>query len=191
MTTLNAKTREAWTVARMTEAIVATIARADAQQLHDGMAWYPEAMALCQRIADRTGHEPEQVAGMLAALSPRVQWSVNVSMTWAMAETGTCPGLTRSRESAQRIATGDSWQDVLRGPKVRAFAVAVMSGGRAGRAVVDAWAVRAATDGLYDAVAPCRYDDVAEAYRLAAERLGMTVHGTQAVAWVVTRGGAK
>lgn len=190
MPKLDATTRETWTVARMAEAIVATIARATADQLRDGMAWYPEAQALTRRMADATGHDAETCAGVISALSPRTQWTVNVDRAWTMLQTGTCPGLSRSRDAASAIVSGASWQDIIRGPKTRAFTVAIISGGSAGRAVVDAWAARAATDGIYDAVAPCRYDDVAEAYALAAARTGMTVHAAQAVAWVVTRGGA-
>jgi hypothetical protein len=175
----------------MARNIIEVVESATPDQTNDGVRWYAEANSVALSLSKRHGITLEQAAGILAALSPRVQWGRNVRQAWTLCETGTCGTLARSRDNALRILNGAPPMDVLGGPKTRAFSVAIESGGWHGVAVVDVWAVRAATRSKYDEVSRGRYVDVAQAYAVAARRLGRTVHETQAIAWVVARGRAE
>lgn len=193
--------KSGYTVETMAQNIIAVVNLANADQYSDGLRWYSEARSVAESLlgmmnsgigtASPHWRGLDAAAGVIAALSPRTRWQANVDRAFALVSTGSCAGLPRSRDHALAIAHGAAPMDVLRGPKTRAFALAIESGGASGIAVVDTWAVRAATRGRFDDVSRARYADVAEAYAVAARRLGLAVHATQAIAWVVTRGGAE
>lgn len=147
-----------------------------------------------------------QVAGVIAALSPRCQWSTNVAWAAAVvhaARTGApCPRVhTKTmRRQAWAIANGAHPLAVLHGPKVRAFWANIT--GDTDAVTVDVWAVRAARgdrptvrdergilryadDGRVSAREYAAYADV---YRRAARRLGVTPRECQAAVWVAVRG---
>jgi hypothetical protein len=188
--TMKLTTRDGYTVETMARNITAVLERATPEQHSDGLRWYSEAQSVARNLAEEASVTVECAAGILAALSPRVRWSRNVELAFEVADKGTCPGLTRSTRNAVAILHGAMPMDVLGGPKTRAFAIAIQTGGQAGVAVVDVWATRAATRGKFEEVSKARYADVAQAYAVAARRAGLTVHEAQAIAWVVTRGAA-
>lgn len=192
MPTLNAKTRETMTHEAMVDNILRRYDAATPAQRRDGAAWYGRAEAIVRATAATSGLPREAVAGIIAALSPRMRWGANVRAAIAVAHGQPVRCLSRSREAAEAIRAAGDWRGILRGPKTRAFAAAVESGGIsiAYGAVCDAWAVRAATDGAFDSVAKCRYDDVAAAYMSAARMRGVNVHALQAIVWTVERGSA-
>lgn len=169
-------------------------------QVAAGIGWYEHALEVCVMIAtiNAPGMIPvavDAVAGTFAAYSPRCQVSTNIAWCAATihaARTGqACPEVhTRTmRRQAWAIAQGASWQDVLRGPKVRAFAANIL--GDTDQVTVDVWAVRAA---LGPAACPAgritarQYAAIAEVYQRAARRLGMSPRDTQAAAWMAVRG---
>lgn len=156
-----------------------------------GLGWYAEAYRVAAQIWPE---RPDLAAGVIAALSPRCQWSTN--QVWAAAvvhaaRTGqACPAVhtTAMRAHAWRIANGEAPLDVLNGPKVRAFWANIM--GDTNAVTVDVWAVFVAT-GSKDAAqisTPARYAAVAAAYRRAAAILGVTPREVQAATWVAARG---
>lgn len=200
MATLNGQTRDSVTVHDMTAHILAVYDGSDSRSRRNGATWYGDAQHVAHVLAatatarSHTGHRyvvtVDVAAGIIAALSPRMRWGANVTAAHAIANGRPVVGLSRSIAAATAILEGTDWRAVLRGPKTRAFAAAVASGGLDTRygAVCDAWAVRAATAGAYDSVAKCRYDDVARAYADAAAMRGINVHALQAIVWTVVRG---
>lgn len=98
---------------------------------------------------------------------------------------------------AQRIRDGESPDDVLGGPKVRAFYANISrpTGKRSvGPATVDSHAVAAALGRVFHKpAAPPRidrlrpYHHVAAAYRLAARETPFLPHELQAIVWVTWR----
>jgi len=186
-------TKSGYTVETMARNIIAVLESATDEQRSDGLRWYSEANHVAADLSLYASGPILRIAtaaGIIAALSPRTRWSDNVERAFELVRTGDCSGLTRSRDHALAILRGAEPLDVLRGPKTRAFAIAIETLGREGVAVIDTWAVRAATRGRFDEVSRSRYVDVAQAYAIAARRNGITVHQAQAIAWVVTRGAA-
>lgn len=184
-----------------------------------GLGWYGTAWSAAWTIAEAaTGRArwarmsdaarreaAVTVAGVLAALSPRCQWSTNVA--WAAALVGAAwsggevPRVhTKTmRRQAWRIALGEHPLAVLRGPKVRAFWANIT--GDVDAVTVDVWAVRAARGAVpsvgargrlvWDddgAVSAREYAAYADVYRRAARRLGVTPRECQAAVWVHIRG---
>lgn len=181
--------KSGYTVETMARNIIAVVESATNEQRSDGLRWYSEARGVAVNLETLGNLSMEQAAGILAALSPRVRWKRNIELAFELVENGDCSGVfERSKRQALAILHGARPMDILRGPKTRAFALAIQSDGYGGIAVIDVWALRAATRGKFDSVSNARYVDVATAYAVAARRLGYTVHECQAIAWVVQRG---
>ena len=155
--------------------------------------WYADAYCFCDDIAADLRLPVELVVGFVAAMSPRNSWASQLKHTREQVECALMgepipyAGTNANKQKGARIINGENPSDVLGGQKVRAFYTAVLSGGTRGTAVIDvhAWA---ALSGSFDGVlgAPA-YRAAAEAFEIAAERLGVTVHQAQALAWVEHR----
>lgn len=160
-----------------------------------GRGWYPQAAREAKRIATMCppGIGPISGAGIIAALSPRAQWSVN--LRWAEelaldATTGaTSPprvGLPDARAKAWRIATGGGATTVLRGDKVRSFWRNLC--GSADDVTLDVWALRAIGLDYKVLGRKGEYDRIASLYRGAAQRVGERACDFQAIIWLAIRG---
>ena len=58
--------------------IVAKFTLATSQEVQLGCDWYPSALAIAGRIADKYGVPTETAAGVIAALSPNNRWERNI-----------------------------------------------------------------------------------------------------------------
>lgn len=162
-----------------------------------GLAWYGRAADAAADLAARHGLPPDQAAGIIAALSPRVRWQANLRAADAVAAAATrgdsqpprVSALPGSVLKAWRIARGNPAGSVLAGPKVRAFWRNITGDRRA--VTVDVWASRAA-HGRYDAPVPEKwlYDRLARAYTAAADAVGVPPRDFQGAIWVHVRGAA-
>lgn len=93
-----------------------------------GAKWfYPEAHRFCSWLAGISGHSVSEVAGAVAALSPRNSWEANQLDAIALC-LGACdeerPGfgaMPRDRAIARRILNGEPPEEAMKGPKTRAF----------------------------------------------------------------------
>lgn len=192
-------------VRRITKAFRA----AKASDLAAGLGWYATAYAAAVKIAQGSA-DPQDIArvvGVIAALSPRCQWSTNVM--WAelvirCADAGApMPNVSTmsNRRTAWAIANGTPALDALgtlsakgneiSGMKVRRFFRNIM--GDVDCATVDVWAARVATGKRGEEndklVGSARgYAAVEQAYRRAAEILGTDTRSVQAATWVAARG---
>jgi hypothetical protein len=161
--------------------------------LAGGLSWYERAHAMAESIAEATGLTTRQCAGVIAALSPRCQWASNVSGARRMAHAAAlglpmprCAGTMSNRRKAWAIARGADPDEVLSGPKVRAFFANIM--GDEDEVTVDVWTAEAAEGRrLPQAPARRRYLLLAESYRRSARRRGMCPRDVQAAVWTVYR----
>jgi hypothetical protein len=191
MPTLNASSTTR--VSDMTRAILDAWQRSTQNERLEGARWYPSAYAECASMARTYGVEVETAIAVLAALSPRLRWSTNVRAA-RMVLAGHKPSgiLGRSLAAARAIVRDpdEAWR-YTSSPKVGAFKHTIeyqVETCWPVRVVVDTWAVRAATRNKYDSVAPCRYNDVEQAYLNAASRLNVRPDALQATLWVHWRG---
>lgn len=164
--------------------------------LEAGIGWYATAHSLAQDIAYRCDMTVDQVAGVIAALSPQNRWPSNLIDAAAYCEaanTGNPKPSARTfllnQERAWVIANGTAdWREVLKGPKVRAFAANIS--GNLEPVTVDLWATRAAT-GDPKAGSPKNEKQrqaIQSAYAVLADETGLLPAQFQAVIWCVIRG---
>jgi hypothetical protein len=195
----------------MVRRITRAFRQASAADRAAGLGWYAEAARVAAVIDPA---DPARAAGVIAALSPRCQWSTNVvfaERVIAAANAGrACPdvAMRANQRTAWLIATGTAPLDalgtvarsgrVVSGHKVRSFYANIMGDTHA--VTVDMWAYAVATGrwrthprtGEFipaDAIMTAReYESIAAAYRRAAVILDVTPRECQAACWVAARG---
>jgi hypothetical protein len=191
-------------------------------------SWYLKAAALAEMLADE--YEPrddyedggetwqpgayERAAAVIAVLSPRLSWPKNVELTqlayrrfyggeWRNADMAAAdwPGLKSNAVKAWRILQGEDPDEVVKGPKVRAFWHTIANPYNAEAVVIDRHAFDVAVGRVMDdrtrgAVLGRKgaYDAFATVYRRAAKSISARADGmpwtpaeVQAVTWTYWR----
>lgn len=165
----------------------------------EGLLWYPNAHLFAQHLAHETGHAVSSVAGIIAAVSPRLGWDINQRLAARIIRTGDTSsgylgaGLLRAR----RLLDGESPFDVLRTRKILNFYVSILTAGADG-VCIDRHAYDVATgvrhtEETRPGITPGRYDAAADKYRRAARILSreldtqLTPAEVQATTWVAWR----
>lgn len=165
--------------------------QATAPTVDAGLNWYRDAHATARSLDPG---DPRRAAGVIAALSPRLQWARNLELAARAYADGHATGtLGASCRAANTILGGAEPLDVLAGPKVRAFFTLIAQPDDPRTVCVDRHAIDIAvgarmsdaertalyplaTGGLYQAFARC--------YRRAATHLGVSPAQVQAVTWL-------
>lgn len=172
---------------------------ASAEVRSAGARWYPDAAALLAEIAARVNVSPEAAIGAAAAISPGVNWSLVPNYVRALARRERVSIPTYSRDNVRKARAclrGEDPLTVLGGPKVRAF-YACLTGADPRAVCVDGHAARIARaargrirgDGSEAArVTEYQYALIAEAYRVAADAIGIAPHAMQAATWLAWKG---
>jgi hypothetical protein len=182
----------------LTRNVAAALDRATAADWLEGLDWYRVAAGEARALAADYGVSFEAAAGVIAALSPRTSWELNVSYARELFETGKAPTLGRNVDKARAIAAGASPDAVLGGDKVRSFYSNIVHPASDAvcidRHAVDCAVGRQLSDrerGPYLSTS-ARYRAFADAYRAAARTATYpcTPAQCQAVAWVVERNAA-
>jgi hypothetical protein len=169
----------------------------DPELYEKALRWYVNAFdascELAQLYADI--YTAEQVAGVIAALSPQVSWAQNLKLaekaivSHLMGEAIT--GQTGDNcAKAQRILDGEEPLEVLGGMKVRAFYQCILAKGQTDVVCVDRHAVAAwylPGQPVWGSLTPKRYHAVAADYQTAARVLGLPAAACQAVVWCAWR----
>jgi hypothetical protein len=159
-----------------------------ADPANGGREWYRESRGAAEAIARDSLVTLEQAAGVIAALSPRQSWRVNVRLAADACAGRPFGGLGSSLRNATRILRGEHPLDVLGGPKTRAFYQAIMGDDDA--AVIDVWMIRAMGDDAESAPTAKRYAILAATLRSAARKAGVPTADFQAIIWTHIRGSA-
>lgn len=172
--------------------IIDTYRSATPEQVRLGRQWYSAAHDIALELDP---HDVERAAGVIAALSPRLSWELNVRMARQAYLLGEARGgMGHSCRSATRILRGEHWSDVLRGPKIRAFAASIIDPDTSGVVVIDRHALsialgRKVSDHEQGRILGRKgaHEVFGDAYRWAAERVFDTPTATQATTWLVWR----
>lgn len=165
-----------------------------------GYDWYLKASDQCHQWSDDfpmfTGR---QIAGVVAALSPRTSWDLQLKYTPIILQyaeevcstegesalrTLPGPGTDANKAKAILILKGLRPEDVLKGDKVNAFFRCIIAPNTSGRVVIDVHACALAYG--MDAKPPTakRYRDAVVAFKEVAERVCWEASQVQAVTWV-------
>lgn len=149
-----------------------------------GARWYGEALRHAEELASRYSVTVEQAAGVIAVLSQRQRWEVNLRLAKQCLRGEQLVGVfDHMRTKAERIMAGEAPLTVLRGPKIRAFYRAVLGDGDA--VVLDTWML-----GIMGKERPTikQYERLADRLRAAAKDAGLAPAVFQAVVWCQVRG---
>jgi hypothetical protein len=170
------------------ENVVACFERATAEDMREGMSWYPTA----HEFACSLDSDVWRAAGVIAAMSVQKQWTVNMMLARRAYETGTVSGnFGTMNAQGQRILDGEHPLDVLGGDKVRAFCTAIATAGQSDDIVVDRHAHDIAMGRVFtDATRKITkriYRTMAAHYTEAAREVGVSGTELQAVTWTTWR----
>jgi hypothetical protein len=160
-----------------------------AEQLHAG-DWYRSAKRECEVIARSLGIPFETFVGVVAALSPQMNWKYNVREAVKLCKGQQALGYGRNIVKAKVILGGAPPLDVLGGNKVRSFYRNLCDGGEDDSHVtVDTWAARIATGNYSEAVSITdkQYKRLVSAYQSVADDFGVKATELQAITWVHVR----
>ncbi len=174
-----------------------TFDEASSAEVVDGAQWYPNAQREAQRIASNFHITIEQACGIIAAISPGMNWDENIPQAWEFCLNGSLSFLPYghlNEVKAKRIRNGESPLDVLGGPKVTAFYAALLHPAGNTKAVVDrhiinAWHGYRLTGDEQKKIMDSKRimaEIQADIEYLAAE-YDIPVHAYQAILWVVAR----
>lgn len=190
------------------EHVLSVYKSATEEERSEGADWYQAAHTFARGMSDRYGLSLAQSAGIIAALSPRLSWDLNMRAADTLARTGDCATLFSSKLKAKRILWGrESVESVLQcprcqrkagkhvcsGQKVRAFFACILAAGECDSVCIDRHAFDIAAGHVTDDVTRKLldrrggYDTVANAYREAARIAGVSASTVQAVTWVAWR----
>ena len=147
-------------------------------------------------IADQIGSGNTRMgAGLLAVMSPQMDWDSNIIEAWRIVLEGWSPRQTKiNNNKALAIKNGADPTSILGGQKVTAFFHAIENPLGDTLAVVDRHAIA-----VYYGKIPTREElnkvfgskrivkRIQVAYKIASKRLGIPVHVLQAVVWVQHR----
>lgn len=187
-------------VPAMTTCILALYDAASETQRLQGMEWYPKAARVAESIAATHNITVKQAAAIIAHLSPRTAWALNVKRAWEVAGTGTTSGLSRSvakaaeaREASVPLATFSKTSYKTRSFFSNIVGSSDVYAGDGGTycVTVDIWAARAAGVPDADLSNFTTYFSIEDAYILAAKARGIRPCQMQAITWVVVRGSAE
>ncbi len=175
---------------------------------HWGTQWYDTASDYVNNLADVTGLSSEQVAGVMAAFSPRTSWDKNTALATHFLlnydpnnpdSIKNFPGLKANLDRAKRIMAGPGdYESVLaalgndaEAPKIRSFYKNMM--GDKDAVTIDAWMARAIMGKGHDMADKDlaaqslswagAYDKMSEAVRQAAKELNISPRELQAIIW--------
>jgi hypothetical protein len=170
--------------------ILETYDRATDTQLEDGMQWYPGEGQWVVEVAYAHGFSVDTVAAVAAHLSPRIDWDRCKTLTQIFLSGGGTFGLMKANAArAQSAIDSETPLSTVKGNKTKSFAANLL--GDVDAVTVDVWAIRVALGATVrgDEVKIAHlYDALADAYREAALRRGISAPSMQAVTWVVARG---
>jgi len=174
--------------------IKSVIAMATPEEYSSGMGWYALAHRQCQAIADHFEVSLSTAVGVVAALSPGVQWEKNLLDAIAIlehSENAIVSTYPDNKHKALSIASnGDT--GVLGGSKVTAFYPNILNPHLDNNVTCDRHAAVAAANWFKEFnnqkfLKDPKYAVLEAAYFSVARELGIKGHQAQAIAWVAAK----
>lgn len=169
--------------------ILSAYSRATSEERSNGMAWYDYAHKVALRIANGN---LELGAAMLAVTSPMQKWERNVIVAEHAFTYGfPYPGMKSIMSKVIRLLEGEEPSTVVNGEKTTSFFNNIVNP-NGSQVTIDRHAYDIAvgqihTDKTRPSITKKMYAEFSEAYRAAADELGMVTLELQAVTWVAWR----
>lgn len=162
------------------------IRQATLSQVEEATAWYAEAEKIALQVADNLDTTLEVGASIVSAFSPRERWATNVAKAIAFSLGHEVKGLSNNIKMANDSLTKGF--NALNGAKTNAFARAIAGDEEA--VVIDVWMMKAAK-AKNSTPSKTEYYFMTEAIKRLAHKYGLTPRTTQALIWIIVRGGSQ
>lgn len=164
-------------------------ARASAEDIREGLAWYPAGVAGCHAWANTFGVDARTVACVIAAVSPQCDWTSNLRIAFELlsGQTVVTGGALRANVLKARAVLTDRATSLSGyfkgGPKVNAFAMNLQ--GNPWPITIDTHAVQALmNDPLFNrSFHPPAYAVFADCFRDVALEFDIRPCDFQAILW--------
>ena len=174
--------------------IKSVLAMATPEEYTNGMGWYELAHAQCRAIADHFNVSLSTATGIVAALSPGVQWEKNLLDAIAILERGDEAVVSTygpNKDKAVSIAQ-DGDVSVLGGSKVTSFYPNMLTPHLDNNVTCDRHAAVAAANWYKEFdnqkfLKDPKYAVLEAAYFSVAREMGILGHQCQAIAWVAAK----
>lgn len=174
------------------ENVLAVYNAATADQIREGLSWYFDAHNFALILDPEN---PHRAAGVIAAMSPMMNWETNkqAAARAYFYKSADGLGLSRNCAKANLILGGADPLDILGGKKVRAFYQTILNPAGDIDPVIDRHAYDIAVGMVTDEKARStlsrkgRYEEFAAIYREAARIAGIGSSQMQAITWVTWR----
>lgn len=166
--------------------------------IENGRSWYQRASQFCETLANSYDRTLADVAGIMSALSPSTSFEQNVIDTVNVIagndhETVSTYGAQYAKALEIRDG-GIEPVDVMGENKTAAFWLNIVNPTTSGRVTVDRHSARVAVDWgmssddiyFYNNTT-AKYTVLENAYKLAAEKIGILPHVLQAITWTAYR----
>lgn len=178
--------------------IVLVYAEAREEEVRAGMRWYQDAHDTAARLAEEVDLKVEQVAGVIAEISPRLHWDANVQRAADFLRNQQVRGLQRSFDFAAQILAGQDPFKVINDPvrmnyKVQAFFDNIIRPQDSVRATIDRHMLdmifneRGIAQAGLARVNEGEYRAVEKMFQEAAAAFGILPHELQSICWVTWR----
>jgi hypothetical protein len=168
--------------------------RTNLSQRIEGIFWYRNVHIMTVKLAKRYNRPLFQVAGIVAALSPRNKFERNMADAESILRDGPAAVVATFGANKRKalcilaaVEYGDV-MDILKGNKVRAFYSNIFHPGNDKEVTIDVWMKRLM--GVDGSLSDQKYKDMAFAVRTIAQQLRLSPKGLQAVTWIEARGAA-
>jgi len=184
--------------------------QATEEEYNAGLSWYIEARRIGHGWGAEFGLRPDTVLGVISALSPRNEWSINIRNARAIIKAAQSGGFEKAwkvkvntfnpnKRKAILIVLDDSPTPTLKGQKVLSFlhnqehedSECVTVDTHAFNAACGYMAIHTVMcdDGKRrmrgPSVTPKRYAEISELYHELAAEMGIRGYQAQAIVWVV------
>jgi hypothetical protein len=162
------------------------VRQATLAQVEEATLWYADAEKIAMQVANNLDTTLEVGASVVSAFSPRERWATNVAKAIAFSLGQNVKGLSNNIKMANESLTRGF--DALNGQKTNAFARAIA--GDENAVVIDVWMMKAAK-AKTNSPSRTQYMLMTQDIEKLALRYGLTPRTTQALIWIIARGGSQ
>ncbi len=158
--------------------------------------WYKQANDWAITLGGVNDLCLSKTCGVIAALSPRKSWDLNLTCARDFIVTGNCGQMTMFKDKARQIlesnGTDEEILDILKGNKISAFYLNIMYPDKAETVTIDRHALSVAlgrwtTDEDYSGMTTQQYDFFVHCFTLAAMKVNVSPILMQSATWVKWR----